>query len=120
MDLMIVKKIEYLAVGILVGLVVGVFVSAPVKNLLSGDAYAPGGSTSNTSAKPGVCQFPKLWTGNGCADTRKWSDEQWELYNACMKIAFGPPDHPSPEDCAKMAELAKFNTVIKVPKGSGS
>ncbi len=52
------------------------------------------------------CVPPKYWTGNGCADTSKWTIGDWKFFTECV-AKLNPKTKEGIYNCVRQTELGK-------------
>ena len=92
------KAIIWGIVVLLLGVVVGFGFRTPIANILNLNAQR---AHSLVFIEPVQCKPPKIWTGNGCADTSSWTAADWRYFWNCLQ------NGQSQEVCARKTEAGK-------------
>ena len=117
---MVIKQtIIWAILALLIGVTIGFGLRAPIASTLGLEAQ---GVASGITKDTNKCPPGKLWTGNGCADTRDWTVEDWDFYWKCLDRAAINPPPPLPDQDITDAEYASCaqQTEKGHPRGPSS
>ncbi|MEK7170838.1 MAG: hypothetical protein AAB774_00840 [Patescibacteria group bacterium] len=90
------RTIIWAIVALLIGVTLGFGLRAPIASTLNLEAQRAEPILPSWDVKQ-ICKPPKIWTGNGCADTNSWTVADWAFFSRCLNNAMGnpPPEHPN-------------------------
>ncbi|MDO8650218.1 MAG: hypothetical protein Q7K33_02805 [Candidatus Berkelbacteria bacterium] len=92
------RTIIWAIVALVVGVALGFGFRTPLANILNLEAQGTGFAPWGTKEQ---CVPPKIWTGNGCADTNSWTAADWRYFWNCLR------NGQSQEVCAGKTEAGK-------------
>ena len=108
------QTIIWAIVELVIGVTLGFGFRAPIASTLNLEALQ--GPGTGTWGKP-LCTPPKIWTGNGCADPRTWTLDDWLFFSDCLTNAMSNPPPPLPDHAITDAEYANCAKQTEGGKG---
>lgn len=108
------KTIIWTIVALLFGVAIGFGFRAPISSALNLEAQTVNFILPSKKAMDALaliegdhgCKPPKYWTGNGCADTSKWTGGDWEFFNNCI-ARLNPVTPEGVYNCVRQTELGR-------------
>src|SRR3989344_5888568 len=89
------KTILWAVVALLIGAGLGFGFREPIANVLNLKALEV--SQGDVPDFKNICPPPKIPTGNGCADPRGWTINDWLFFANCLENAMRNPPPPLPD-----------------------